>query len=69
MEILSHTNGSPWVDEGTTVTFATKFHRLTKAETAVLYYTHTRTKDSEDISLFAVQKKERWLGSIGQGSV
>jgi hypothetical protein len=23
VEILSHTNGSPWLDEGTTVTFAT----------------------------------------------
>ena len=34
VEILSHTIGSPWVDEGTTVTFATEFHWLTKGETA-----------------------------------
>jgi hypothetical protein len=34
VEILSHTIGSPWVDEGATVTFATEFHRLTKAESA-----------------------------------
>ena len=29
---LSHTNGLPWEDEGTTVTFATYFYRLPKAE-------------------------------------
>jgi hypothetical protein len=34
VEFLSHTIGLPWVDMGTTVTFATYFHRLTKAETA-----------------------------------
>jgi len=27
-------HGSPWVDEGATVTFATKFHWLSKPETA-----------------------------------
>jgi hypothetical protein len=34
--------------------------QLKKAETAVLIlYTHTRTKVSEDIILFAVQERER----------
>ena len=39
VEILSHTIESPWVDERTTVTFATYFHRLMKAETADHIYT------------------------------
>ena len=66
MEILSHTNGSPWVDEGTTVTFATEFHQLPKAETADLnLHTHTRTKVSEDIIIFCrPKKKDAKLGLI-----
>jgi hypothetical protein len=62
---LRHTIGSPWVDEGTTVTFATYFHRLTKAETAdikrVFSVKRKVEREGESINWFIFSKKKNMI--------